>query len=141
MKRGRYITAAILLGLSACTVVVDEPNPPRPGVYPPPGPGPGICTREFRPVCAERYGERQSFPNDCVAEARGFRVVYDGECRRIRPPQYSEPLPPPRPGGGGVVCPQIYAPVCARQGNILRTFSNECVADATGFDVVGDGPC
>ena len=142
MRTGQSIAAALLFGLTACTVIVDEPGP-RPGVYPPrPGPQPQFCTREYRPVCGERFGERQTFPNECVAQTRGFRIINDGECRRISPPQlHSEPLPPHRPDGGAVVCAQIYAPVCARQGRILRTFSNECVADASGFDVVDDGPC
>jgi hypothetical protein len=140
MKSGRLnaarlaaLAAAFLAG--ACTVTVDENNaPPRPRP-----PGPQICPRIYQPVCGERYDERRSFPNDCEAQARGFRVISDGECRRgpIRPPQSD-----PAPGyGGSVVCPQIYAPVCARQGNILRSFSNQCVAEASGFDVVDNGPC
>jgi hypothetical protein len=131
MNTGRIFTAALVLALTSCTVVVDEPNPPRPGVYPPPpGPRPGICTREYRPVCAVRPGQRQTFPNGCTAEAEGFRIIYSGECRPVR-----EPEP------GPIVCPQIYAPVCARQGSVIRTFPNECQAEGSGFRVIDDGEC
>lgn len=53
------------------------------------GPGPGprpdeprVCTREYRPVCARRGGQVQTFGNACTAEADGFRVISEGECRR-----------------------------------------------------------
>jgi hypothetical protein len=132
MKRFHLIATAFVLALTSCTVVVDEPAPDGPGVFPP-GPRPGICTREYRPVCGVRgYGERQTFPNACTAEAEGYRIVQRGECRPIRPPQYDD---------GPAVCPQIYTPVCARQGEVIRTFPNECQADASGFRVIEDGPC
>jgi hypothetical protein len=134
MRKLHLTATAMVLALTSCTVVVDEPAPGRPGVYPPPPPGPrpGICTREYRPVCATRPGERQTFPNACTAEAQGFRIQYSGECRPVRPPQYDD---------DPVACPQIYAPVCARQGSVIRTFPNECQADASGFRVIEDGPC
>ena len=131
MKTGKTVLGLIgllALGLSACTVTVDEGNPP-----PRPRPG-GMCPRIYMPVCAERFGERQTFSNDCVAESRGFRVLYAGECRRAPPP----PRPDP---DGGTVCPMIHAPVCAKQGGVFRTFSNSCVARASGFRVVDNGPC
>jgi hypothetical protein len=132
MRKLHLAATVFALALTSCTVVVDEPVTDGPGVFPP-GPRPGICTREYRPVCGVRgYGERQTFPNACIAEAEGYRIVQRGECRPIRPPQ-SEPDP--------VVCPQIYAPVCARQGGVLRTFPNECQAEGSGFRVIEDGPC
>ncbi len=39
-----------------------------------------FCTREYRPVCARRHGERRTFPNQCEAEAADYRVVDDGPC-------------------------------------------------------------
>ena len=39
-----------------------------------------FCTREYVPVCARRGDDRQTFPNECVAEEAGFRVISDGEC-------------------------------------------------------------
>lgn len=130
LGRIRYALAAAILGLAAilaaCTVTVEEEvPPPRPG---------GICPRIYQPVCAERFGERDTFPNACVAASRGYDVLYRGECRR-RPPR-PEVLP-----GGGIACPMIYAPVCARRGGIFRTFENSCVADASGFRVIADGEC
>jgi hypothetical protein len=132
MKRSALILAALAAVLSACTVTVDEGNPP-PRPRPP---RPDICPRIYQPVCAERFGERQTFSNDCVAESRGFNILYDGECRRTPRPPRPDPLP-----GGGVVCPLINAPVCARQGGILRTFANSCVAEASDFTVIDNGPC
>lgn len=90
--------------------------------------GPQACTMEHRPVCAERRGQRQSFGNACVANAEGFRVVHQGECRRdSRPPQRA--------------CTREFAPVCARRGNELRTFGNACMAEAAQFRVVRNRPC
>jgi Kazal-type serine protease inhibitor domain len=133
MKKVHLISTAFALALTSCTVAVDEPSPGAPGVYPPPGPRPGFCTREYRPVCGVRgYGERQTFPNACTAEAEGYRIVQRGECRPIRPPQSDADV---------TICPQIYAPVCARQGGVIRTFPNECQADASGFRVIDDGEC
>jgi hypothetical protein len=129
--RTRQLIAAALLGISAalaaCTVTVEEEGPP------PPRPG-GICPRIYDPVCATRFGERETISNACVAETRGYDVLYRGECRR-RPPR-PDPLP-----GGGVACPTIYQPVCARRGGIFRTFENSCVADASGFRVIAGGEC
>ena len=133
MKTGKTLLSLIglmAIGLSACTVTVDEGNPP-----PRPRPG-GMCPKIYMPVCAERYGERQTFSNDCVAQSRGFRVLYAGECRRAPRPPRPDPLP-----GDGTVCPMIHAPVCARQGGVIRTFPNSCVAEASGFRVVDNGPC
>jgi Kazal-type serine protease inhibitor domain len=131
MRKLHWAATAFVLALASCTVVVDEPAPDGPGVFPP-SPRPGICTREYRPVCGVRYGERQTFPNACTAEDEGYRIVQRGECRTVRPPQYDD---------DPVVCPQIFAPVCARQGGVVRTFPNECQADASGFRVIEDGPC
>lgn len=131
MKRLHLAATAFALALTSCTVVVDEPAPEGPGVFPP-GPRSGICTREYRPVCATRRGERQTFPNACTAEAQGFRIQYSGECRPVRPSLYDD---------DPAVCPQTYTPVCARQGGVIRTFPNECQADASGFRVIEDGPC
>ena len=125
LRRGAGLVAA-LIALSSCTVVVEESRPPRPD-----RPGP-MCTREYDPVCAERFGDRQTFSNACLAETAGYRVVRYGECRRGP----SGPKP-----GDGVFCPKIYDPVCARRGPEFRTFGNECLADAAGYRVVAGGPC
>jgi hypothetical protein len=41
----------------------------------------GFCTREFAPVCGERGGQTQTFPNACEAGNGGFSVIAQGECR------------------------------------------------------------
>lgn len=49
------------------------PGPGRPG-------GPGICTREYAPVCGRRGPQFQTFGNACEADNSGFRVVAQGPC-------------------------------------------------------------
>lgn len=39
------------------------------------------CTREFRPVCGVKFGNRKTYPNACVARADRARVAYPGKCR------------------------------------------------------------
>jgi hypothetical protein len=140
MKLRQLFTIILALTVTACTVTVDQDNPP-----PRPGPRPGICPRIYQPVCATRFAERQTFPNACVAETRGFDIIYGGECRRrplISEPDF-EPTPRPRPFPDDIntVCPSFVAPVCARRGGIIRTFQNACIAQGSGFSVVDDGPC
>jgi Kazal-type serine protease inhibitor domain len=141
VRSSNLFLTILVIGLSACTVTVDEGNPP-----PRPGPRPGICPRIYQPVCATRFGERQTFPNGCVAETRGFDIIYGGECRN-RAPIIDPPISPrPRPTrtfpyDNSVVCPSIVAPVCASNRGIVRTFQNACIAQGSGFRVVGDGPC
>lgn len=96
------------------------------------------CTLEHRPVCGQRGGDRQTFGNSCQAEANGYRVVRQGECRRgggsnagggwgERPPQRA--------------CTREYAPVCARRGRDMRTFGNSCEAEAAEYRVMRSGTC
>jgi hypothetical protein len=40
-----------------------------------------------------------------------------------------------------IVCTEQYAPVCGRIGNVTRTFSNACYANAAGAEIVAQGPC
>jgi hypothetical protein len=129
MRLATYLHGlALILGglivLSACTVVVDEPGP-----RPVPGPGPGFCSREFRPVCAGRFGEQRTFNNSCLADRAGWRVIHRGECRRGGG------------GGGERVCTMDYRPVCAMRRGNFRTFGNACQADAAGWRIVRNRPC
>lgn len=113
-----------LVALVSCTaVVVEEPRPI------PIDPGPPICTREYEPVCARRGGDRQTFANACLAEAEGYRIVRDGECRRERPEPEER------------FCTREYDPVCGRRGGTFRTFGNACQADEAGYRIVSDGEC
>ncbi len=49
------------------------------------------------------------------------------------------------PGGAtqssGQMCPMIYKPVCARNGNETRTFPNACQADNAGYQVLYESEC
>lgn len=105
--------------LAACTVVVEDPNRPLP-----PRPGPAFCSREFAPVCAQRFDQRRTFANACVAQREGFRVVSSGECRQR--PQF---------------CTREFAPVCATRRGALRTFPNACEARAADWRIIGNGRC
>lgn len=128
VRRARYGAVLLLLPvIAACTVETSpgygdggRPLPPRPQ----------MCTMEYAPVCAERGGARQTFPNACEARTRGYRVLDRGECRRAPPPP-----PPVR------ACTREYAPVCGERRGRLQTFANACEADRDGFRVVGRGEC
>lgn len=125
-----------LATLSGC-VVVEEGGPP----YRPP---PQVCPQFYAPVCGVRGGDRETLPNQCVADARGFRVIHDGECRRDRPPISRPPIirpPVVGPPGRPQVCTREYDPVCARRGPEERTFGNACSAAAEGFRVIYQGGC
>lgn len=50
-----------------------------------------------------------------------------------------EPRPGPGPGPG--YCTREYQPVCARRHGERRTFSNACMADRAGYQIIGRGEC
>lgn len=124
-----FVLAAGAL-LSACQVDVQQPQP----VPPPDYSGGGYCTREYAPVCARRGSRYETFNNSCLAEQEGYRLVSAGQCRGV-----------PGGGGGGVAvdmaCPKTLDPVCARRGNDVRTFANQCRADEAGFRTMYRGEC
>jgi hypothetical protein len=126
----RLGAAVLLFGVLLSACVVEEVSGPGPGPGRPfPPERPEFCSREYDPVCARRGGDRQTFPNACQAEARGYRVVSDGECRR---------------GGGSDeprFCTREYAPVCGRRGGNVRTFGNSCEAENAGYRIISDGEC
>lgn len=118
------LLAVVITLLVSCTAVVIEDSSPIPIEA-----GPGICARDYEPVCARRGRDRQTFANACLADAEGYRVVSDGQCRRERPEPENR------------LCSREYEPVCGRRGGTVRTFGNECQADAEGFRVISDGEC
>lgn len=40
-----------------------------------------------------------------------------------------------------VMCPMIYLPVCASDGQTTKIFPNKCTADRSGFQVVEPAQC
>ncbi|MFC3076283.1 Kazal-type serine protease inhibitor domain-containing protein [Shinella pollutisoli] len=127
-RAGRIVVALAGLVLAACSVDVADPNAGG-GFRPSPG---RACTAEYRPVCAARGGDSQTFANACEAQASGFRVLGPGECRHGRPE--------PRPDESRA-CTREYAPVCAARGRERQTFANACEARASGYDILGRGEC
>jgi hypothetical protein len=49
--------------------------------------------------------------------------------------------PGPGPGPGPGYCTREYEPVCARRYGERRTFSNACLADRAGYQVIRRGEC
>lgn len=49
--------------------------------------------------------------------------------------------PGPGPGPGPGYCSREYEPVCARLYGERRTFSNACLADRAGYQVMRRGEC
>jgi len=124
---------ALLLGtlLAACVMEDEGPGPGGPSRPFPPD-RPQFCSRQYDPVCATRGNNRQTFPNGCQAEAAGFRILRDGQCRDDGWGGS---------GGQGGFCSRQYDPVCARRGSGERTFSNSCEADNAGFRAIYNGEC
>ena len=99
-----------------------RPPQPRP---------PQACTFDYRPVCAVRGRDQRTFSNSCMAEADGYRVIRNGECR----PDGGGGRPPERG------CSREYEPVCARRGRDVRSFGNACLAGEADYQIVRRGAC
>lgn len=139
------VTAAFLSG---CVVVEDggyRPPPPRPN-------NPQMCPMIYAPVCGERRGMTRTIGNSCQARADGYRILYNGQCRRPgssnRPDWSTGPGSPNRPGPGRPprpdgerACTREFAPVCGVRGRSERTFSNACEAGNSGYRIVSNRPC
>ena len=96
---------------------------------------PPSCPKEYNPVCASRGNDTRTFASSCRAEESGFRVIYPGRCTGEDGGGEG-----PAPGGSGI-CTKEYKPVCAKNGQRIETFPNQCEADVAGYRVVADGPC
>jgi hypothetical protein len=116
----------------------------------------GVCTQQYEPVCAGYdTGIRcittpcpslvyKTYGNRCSAEADNSVVLFEGECGKLED-QPVEALP--------VVCPAIYAPVCAKdasnivcitspcESHLYKTFGNSCEANAELAAITFQGGC
>lgn len=135
-----------------------DQRPPRP----PQSDRPQACPMIYAPVCAQRGNDRQTFENACQANAAGYGVIRQSECRGDggqRPPGGpggsvpggvpgssgpSQPpvtnQPPQQPGPPGA-CTREFAPVCGTVGGARQTFSNACMAREAGARQIRPGQC
>lgn len=96
---------------------------------------PESCPKEYNPVCASRGNDTKTFASSCRAEESGYRVIYPGQCTGEDGGSVG-----PIPGGSGM-CTKEYKPVCAKNGQRIETFPNQCEADVAGFRVIHEGSC
>ena len=66
-----FFFLAVFVPLIPVAQAAEDPTNLRP---------PQVCTQQYAPVCGEKAGVHQNYPNACFAAADKARVVADGEC-------------------------------------------------------------
>jgi len=110
---------------------------------------PGLCTKEFDPVCG---CDGKTYPNQCHAQLLNVSTSYRGSC--LANPncqnttacglqQYCSTRPGTCVGAGQCrgtpeSCGLNFSPVC---GCDSITYANPCSAAANGVSLAGKGPC
>lgn len=102
-----------------------------------------VCGQPPMPECPEGLScvqvmpAQQTYSNKCIMEQDGARFIHDGRCE----------------DEVGADCPNLYAPVCGEIDTGVRcikapcpttqqqTFSNTCVANKAGANILYSGEC
>jgi hypothetical protein len=116
-------------------------------------PTPSACTQDIRPVCG---CDRQTYDNECVANATGVSVWSPGECpglgdacSAVGPSCGTDQFCkfPISAGCGNTpgtcelkpdMCTSQFLPVCGCDRN---SYDNDCLASSAGVSVAAPGPC
>jgi hypothetical protein len=87
-----------------------------------------------RTLPAFRLAPNTRQPDFQMPELPAGRLVNPNPPRVVRPA-------PVLPNIGSTNCPQVFAPVCGRIGNVATTFSSSCSRRAAGAVAVPDSQC
>ncbi|XP_055376138.1 ovoinhibitor-like [Condylostylus longicornis] len=89
-----------------------------------------VCPAIYAPVCAFNGKTEQTFSNECQLQAfncendEHFVKTFAGQCE-------TKAVPVAPKADCPMICPYIYAPVCASNGKTFQTFASECQLKAS----------
>lgn len=119
------ITLSALFMIAGCVTKADT-QPDR---------TPKVCPLLYQPVCGIKGAATANFSNPCEAKRAGYSVMAQGQCRSVDTPAGTVATVPSK------ACTREYRPVCASNGKIWKSFSNGCMAEASGYRVKKPGNC